>query len=308
MSSQEEQQQQLPIIDLNNEKQVVAQQIHDACLHYGFFYIINHSISEQLQEQVMNETKHFFNQSQSIKEQLHIKNSNHYRGYFSLAQELSQNIPDWKEGINFALDSYNQWPHTDQLPHFKHTVLQYMNELTVLGHKIMSALSLSLHLEENYFHYKFTDEPSCMLRMFHYPSDPNHLFDNGVERWGVPPHKDYGVLTILKQDEIGGLEVENRATGEWISAPPIPNTFVVNIGQCTERWTSGYYKATLHRARNLSDQSRYSLPFFFAPPDDCIIEPLQQFIENNNRNSELYKPISFGEFMLERERSNHPTV
>ncbi|MCB9233371.1 MAG: isopenicillin N synthase family oxygenase [Bacteroidia bacterium] len=150
----------------------------------------------------------------------------------------------------------NLFPAT--LPGFKSVVLSYMQTVTQLGHRLMEGLSLSLGLPDDYFFRHFTSDPLTLFRIFHYPPDSENPFPNA--QWGVGEHTDYGVLTILKQDSLGGLQVKTR-TG-WIEAPYLKNTFVCNIGDMLDRMTSGLYRSTPHRVKNRSGQDRFSFPFF----------------------------------------------
>jgi len=129
------------------------------------------------------------------------------------------------------------------------------------------------------------------------PSDPESKFEDGEERFGVGSHQDYGCLTLLKQDHVGGLEVFDRLTEPWIKAPPIEGTFVVNIGDMLERWTCGKYKAVPHRVKNISNEDRLSAPFFFDPNFECIVKPLEQFAQNEE-DKKKWPPIRYGDYIL----------
>ncbi len=111
-----------------------------------------------------------------------------------------------------------------------------------------------------------------LFRIFHYPSGPDP--GPSEESWGVGEHTDYGLLTILKQDDVGGLEV--KAAGGWIDAPPIPGSFVCNIGDMLDRMTRGLYRSTPHRVRtNTSGRDRLSFPFFFDPNFAAEVRPIE---------------------------------
>ena len=146
-------------------------------------------------------------------------------------------------------------------------MLEYIAALTELGHTLMRGLSLSLGLNETYFADHYTADPLTLFRIFHYPSVPKQQ-----DAWGVGEHTDYGLLTILKQDEVGGLQI--KSGGQWIDASPVPETFICNIGDMLERLTRGLYRSTPHRVRNVSQRSRYSFPFFFDPTFDAPMVPI----------------------------------
>jgi isopenicillin N synthase-like dioxygenase len=206
-----------------------------------------------------------------------------WRGYFPVGDELTSGKPDAKEGLYFGaelppddprvragtpLHGSNLFP--DEPPGFRETVLDYMAALTGLGHTLMTGLALSLGLEPAYFADRYTADPLTLFRIFHYPPTPDAP---GAEpQWGVGEHTDYGVLTILKQDDAGGLQVKSQS--QWIDAPPVPGAFVCNIGDMLDRMTRGLYRSTPHRVRNRSGRGRLSFPFFFDPNFDARIEPI----------------------------------
>jgi isopenicillin N synthase-like dioxygenase len=148
---------------------------------------------------------------------------------------------------------------------FRETVLAYLDAMTELGHALMLGIARSLELPPSYFAERYTADPLVLFRIFHYPPVPPRS-----DEWGVGEHTDYGVLTILKQDEVGGLQVKSH--GRWIEAPPVPGSFVCNIGDMLDRMTGGLYRSTPHRVLNTSGRDRYSFPFFFDPGFDARIE------------------------------------
>jgi isopenicillin N synthase-like dioxygenase len=153
------------------------------------------------------------------------------------------------------------------MPELAVAVRTFLAEAERAAHAIMAGIALSLGLDADYFHSRYTSRPTLLFRIFHYP--PSAAND---ARWGVGEHTDYGLLTLLAQDDAGGLQV-NTAHG-WLEVPPIPETLVCNIGDMLDRLTGGYYRSTPHRVRNTSGRERYSFPFFFDPAFDAEIEPL----------------------------------
>jgi isopenicillin N synthase-like dioxygenase len=134
----------------------------------------------------------------------------------------------------------------------------------------MEGIALSLGLDAAYFADRYTREPLTLFRIFNYPGDP--AAPDEEPRWGVGEHTDYGLLTILKQDDTGGLQV--KSGGGWIPAPPISGAFLCNIGDMLDRMTAGRYKSTPHRVQNVTRRDRLSFPFFFDPNFDATIEPI----------------------------------
>jgi len=146
-------------------------------------------------------------------------------------------------------------------------VLAYIDALTGLGQAVLRGVALSLGLEPDYFAAGYTASPTVLLRVFRYPAAPP-----GDSGWGVGEHTDYGLLTLLAQDVIGGLQV--RTPAGWIDAPPLAGAFVANIGDMLDRLTGGWYRSTPHRVRNASGRDRLSFPFFFDPAFTAEIPPL----------------------------------
>ena len=154
---------------------------------------------------------------------------------------------------------------------FRETVLEYLEAMTRLGHELMRGIALSLGLSETYFADRYTSDPLILFRIFNYPAQPSRPKEN--KSWGVGEHTDYGVLTILRQDSTGGLQVKSRSG--WIDAPPLPGSFVCNIGDMLDRMTGGLYRSTPHRVRNPGGQDRLSFPFFFDPNFNAEVKPIE---------------------------------
>lgn len=273
-----------PLISQSANQQRVAEEIGLTCRETGFFYISGHGISEELQAKLEAVSTEFF--SRPEKEKMNIRmelGGRAWRGYFPVGDELTSGKPDLKEGLYFGTELSKDHPKVqagvlmhgrnlfpDDLPEMRDVVLAYMDALTGLGHHLMRGLSLSLGLEENYFHRHYTHDPLTLFRIFHYP--PSRTPEE-QQQWGVGTHTDYGVLTILKQDEVGGLQV-STASG-WIDAPYIPGTFICNIGDMLEKITGGWYVSTPHRVLNTSGRGRFSFPFFFDPGFDVEVRPVK---------------------------------
>jgi len=146
-------------------------------------------------------------------------------------------------------------------------VLGYLDALTGLGQAVLRGVALSLGLDAEYFAAGYTASPTVLFRVFRYPAVPPE-----EASWGVGEHTDYGLLTLLAQDDAGGLQV--RTPNGWADAPPLPGTFVANIGDMLDRLTGGWYRSTPHRVRNTSGRDRLSYPFFLDPGFTDEIPPL----------------------------------
>jgi isopenicillin N synthase-like dioxygenase len=136
---------------------------------------------------------------------------------------------------------------------------------------LLSTIAVGLGLDADWFVRHLTADPTVLFRVFRYPDNADAAPD-GAGEWGVAEHTDYGLLTMLAQDDRGGLQVKSR-TG-WVDADPIPNSFVCNIGDMLERMTGGRYRSTPHRVRNTSGRERLSFPFFFDPSWNARVVPL----------------------------------
>lgn len=261
----------------------VAREIDRACRERGFFYVVGHGMSRRLIAELEALSRVFFAQDPARKLEIGMaRGGSAWRGYFPVGAELTSGRPDAKEGIYFGeelgdddprvaagvpLFGANQFP---EIPGFRRCVLDYMAALSGLGHTLVRGICLGLGLPGDTFAERYTADPLILFRIFHYPPLP--LAGGERDPWSVAEHTDYGLLTILGQDDVGGLEV--RSGDGWIEAPPVPDAFVCNIGDMLERVTSGRYRSTPHRVRNTSSRGRLSFPFFFDPAFDAEIRPI----------------------------------
>lgn len=276
---------QLPVIDISAlrtpgaDTTSVARQIDDACRVDGFFLVTNHGIEAQLASDLERTSKDFFALPDSTKSAIEMKRAGTaWRGWFPLAGEVTSGIPDKKEGLYFGteLDSSDPrvregWPlHGRNLfPEYpkemKDLVLRWMNEVKLLGSDLLRGVAMGLEIDGDWFAHNLTADPTILFRIFFYPPAEDL-------EWGVGEHTDYGLITLLWQDDCGGLEV--FSAGEWLAAEPIPNAFVCNIGDMLERLTNGLYRSTPHRVRNVSGRNRLSFPLFYDPSWDAHVVPL----------------------------------
>ena len=273
----------IPVIDLSpylsgdtEAKKTVAWEVHKASRETGFFYIRNHGVPFERMEQHLELARMFFDLPAKEKNRVHINKSTCNRGYEPIAaQTLDEGSPpDLKEGFLIGNDldenhpyvkqevpntGSNQWP--EQPEGFKDSFNEYVDMMRDLGRTLAKVLALSLDLTEAYFDEGLT-EPVMVGRLLHYPSQDSEIVANQL---GAGAHTDWGMLTMLLQDDIGGLEVQN-SEGDWISAPPKESTFVVNLGEMMRVFTNGIYRSNMHRVvNNQSGKSRYSCPTFFDP-------------------------------------------
>ena len=278
----------LPLIDLRAAPDEVARGIGEACRAHGFFYVVGHSIDESLAQRLEASSHRFFALPQEAKARYAMPlGGRAWRGWFPLGGELTSGRPDWKEGLYLGteldeahprvaagvpLHGPNLIPGDDVLPGFRRTILDWMAAVTALGHRVMQGIARSLDLPADYFARRYTADPLILFRIFNYPSRP---IPAGLDvRDGVGEHTDYGLLTLLRQDAVSGLQVHTREG--WIEAPPVPESFVCNIGDMLDRMTGGLYRSTPHRVRlNASGRDRLSFPLFFDPDMESRIEPIR---------------------------------
>ena len=302
----------LPIIDFapfesgGHFRGHVAAQIDWAASEFGFFYIVGHRVDLSAIERLIGLSRTFFQQPPEAKAQLHMSRGGRaWRGYFPVGGELTSGRPDLKEGLYFGeeladadarvragipLHGANLFP---DLPGFRDAVLDYMTELTGLGHHLMSAIARGLHLNDHYFFDRFTGNPTRLFRIFNYPA--------GGKGAGVGEHTDYGLLTLLYQDEVGGLQVKHRDT--WIDVPYVPGSFVINIGDMMQYWTNDRWISTIHRVvnpprdKNVGSR-RQSIVFFHSPNEHTLISCLDGC--SSAANPPKYPPILAGEHLRQK--------
>lgn len=261
----------------------VGRAIRAACIEVGFFYVHDHGVAPELRAVAFREAALFFALPQEIKAEIHVTKLSKFRGFTGLFEERHDSAADYYEAhevLDFgrdipaddpayhaaeALYGPNVWP--PGRPEFRQAIEAYYEALLGLSAVLLRGFALALELDEAFFLDKF-DRSAAALRCLHYPSS-----DAPPDQFGVGAHTDYECYTILAQDDRGGLEVCNAA-GDWIAAPPIPDTFVINIGDLMARWTNDLFASTLHRAANRSGKDRYSMPFFVGPNGNAEVAAL----------------------------------
>ena len=271
----------LPIIDVSalrggdaDARRAVGREFRRACLDLGFMYVVGHGVDRALRADVLAQSAAFFAISDEKKLAIDMSLSPYNRGYEPLGGQTLEDgaPPDLKEGFyigeEISLDHArlregsfnlgpNQWPAN--LPGFETTMMTYYAEMLALGETLMRGIALSLGLEEDYF-ADFCRDPLTALKLLHYPPQPANP-DPGEKGCGA--HTDFGGITMLMQDDNGGLQVLGK-DGRWLHAPPVPDAYVVNLADMISRWTNDMYRSTLHRVINVSGKERYSVPFFFS--------------------------------------------
>jgi len=310
--------QRLPIIDFGLPLPELAGLINQACRQVGFMYLVNHNVRTTLMDEAFRLTQSFFALSLDQKNKLGMaKSRNGIRGYFSIGEEnlgdKNKKHGDQKEGFDIGRDDlcvndedlkcplvdFNQWPTIEcneyndfSSEEFRRGILAYRSAVLAMAGKLMIAFALGLKLPSDFFTLK-AKKPMTTLRLLHYP--PQSPKDANTAGCGA--HTDYGFFTILNQDHIGGLQVRN-VENAWISAPPVPGAFVINVGDMMSRWTNGEYASTVHRVINTTGKERYSLPFFVNPDVDTTVECVPTCLHEDREP--LHMPEKSDAILLER--------
>ena len=274
--------------------------------------MVNHGVEAALIAEAFMQSHHFFGLPLADKQALAIEKIGGNRGYSGLFHEALDpaQAPDMKEAFNIGLDfapddpelvagkpfrSLNAWP---ELSGFRKTALAYYNACATLGARLHRAFARDLGLKPDFFADKF-DRPMATLRLLHYPVSPK----SAAASTGAGEHTDYGNLTLLATDDVGGLEVRTRA-GQWIAAPVVPGTFIVNIGDCLMRWTNDVYVSTPHRVINRSARERYSIAFFYDPNPDAMVETILSCVGKGEVTR--YAPILAANYLKMRLDASKP--
>jgi isopenicillin N synthase-like dioxygenase len=281
----------LPVIDLapifGSDPAATAQmaaELRAACTQVGFFYLRNHRVPRTVIDAAFAAAHGYFALDAGTKERNHVSRSRNNRGYaalleentdpnargdlhesFDIALELGEDDPDVRAGKR--LYGPNQWPAGQ--PDFRAALLAYHGAMLALSGHLLHAFAHALDLDPGYFDGHFT-KPLATLRVLHYPPQTGPIDERQI---GIGAHSDYECFTILAQDRVAALQVLNT-DGQWVQAPPLEDCFVVNIGDQMARWTNDRFASTVHRAINRSGLERYSIPFFFGPDYDTVVEAL----------------------------------
>lgn len=305
---------QIPVIDITplierGEIDQVARAIFEAAMGTGFFYICGHGIDPHLIKQAQNVASDFFDQPEAIKASITVDQNQ--RGWmatgmaklegakthdlkevFFWGTEIAQNDPD----LGKPLIAANRWPE-ETWPRLRKELTPYYDAVCETGDKLLAALAHSLGQPTDFFKAKY-EKPLARGQLVYYPVST--IGDESEQRFGVAPHTDFGMLTLLLQDDNGGLQVRDKS-GEWIEAPPIPGTIVCNIGDLLQRWSNDRFVSTLHRVINRSGNKRYSIPVFYDPNTDAVVDPRDLGVSDIEAK---YAPVKAGEHIAGRNRKN----
>jgi isopenicillin N synthase-like dioxygenase len=282
----------------------------------GFVYLSGHGVPDSSVLAVREQSRRFH--ALPLEEKLKLRLDRNFRGYIPIntstivtSSVAKVEKPNQSESLMLMhevaaddpaalagepLQGPNQWPREDLVPGFRSTMENYVTEMTGLAHLMIGLIARALGADRAALMRHF-EKPTTFLRLLHYPPQPEEA---GL--FGSAPHTDYGFITLLAQDDVGGLEVRNKA-GDWIAAPPLPGTFVMNVGDILARWSNGVFVSTPHRVINRSGRERYSQPFFFDPAMTSLIEAFPSCVEEGAVPK--YPPVLYGDYLMERIDRNY---
>lgn len=298
----------VPVIDIKplrdgSDPTGVAEALHRASREVGFLYVSNHGIADGLIDATRAIALEFFRQEEHVKREIAV--SDKHRGFLAQGGARMQTgaKADLKESFIFGhedengvtledhpLRGANRWP--DFMPALQQQAMAYFRAAHDVAHHLMRGFALGLDRPDDFF-LKTEAAPMSRASFVYYPPQDAAM---GADQFGVGPHTDFGVLTVLCQDDVGGLQVQDTH-GDWVAAPPIPGTLVVNVGDLLARWTNDEYRSTPHRVVNSSGRERLSLVLAYDPEPDTMIDPRQIF---GNDIDTAYEPITCGDYLVRR--------
>ncbi|KAI4386673.1 hypothetical protein MLD38_004586 [Melastoma candidum] len=297
----------------------VVRSLDQACREAGFFYVKGHGIPESLIKDVRALSHQFFELSYEEKLKIKMTPAAGYRGYQRLGENVTKGVPDMHEAIDCyrevkqgmygdlgkPMEGCNQWPDTpaDLKPVFE----EYVSLCTDLSKKIMRGIALALGGSPYEFEGERAGDPFWVLRIIGYPgASKENGHDSKENDVGCGAHTDYGLLTLVNQDDsITALQVRNLS-GEWISAVPVPGTFVCNIGDMLKIWSNGLYDSTLHRVINKSPVYRVCVAYFYEPNFDVGVEPLELCVKRTGGSKKFGRAV-YGEHLVGKVQTNFVT-
>lgn len=317
-----------PFLDGTNQK-LVAEAILSSFKNTGFVYLTNHGFSEKDVQAMFTWSKKFFSLPLETKMLApHPASGTHHRGYSppgleKVAQHLYETsdltknrakAQDVKESFESGREEDevmpNIWLPDGVLPGFKEACLDFFWKIFELQQEILRALAVGFGLPSDYF-VKFHTKPDNQLRLLRYPSVPfRSLETNEITR--IDGHSDAGSITILFQDDVGGLEVEDpNNSGSFTPVPPIPGSIVVNAGDFLMRWSNDTIRSTVHRVRAPPNATaadgmvpeRYSIPYFCCPDFSTVVDAIPGTWSADR--PKRYEPISAAEYVMKRLAANY---
>lgn len=291
----------LPLIDLAAvSPAAAARTIDEALVRDGFFAVAGHGVQAEVVAAAFDASQRFFALAEADKRRWHIDGWPLKRGFDPIGwQSLDPGMPpDVKESFYLGVEAIgpNQWPDEARVPGFRAALTAYSAAMEALARRLMALFEAAIGLPAGHFD-GFMRQPTCTTRLLHYPPQPAQAAPGQI---GCGAHTDWGALTLLAQDDAGGLQVQ-RADGGWLDVPPQPGVFVVNVGDMMQRWTNDRWRSTVHRVINRhSGRDRCSIAYFFDLDAEAVITPLAAC--TSAERPPRYAPITAGEHLVEMYR------
>ncbi|KMZ72203.1 2-oxoglutarate (2OG) and Fe(II)-dependent oxygenase superfamilyprotein [Zostera marina] len=292
----------------------VVAMLDEACRGVGFFYLKGHGVPDSLVRDVRDSTRSFFRLQDEEKLKIKLTSKSGFRGYQLIKENITKGLPDLHEAIDLykeiepgmygqlgtTLVGSNQWPENPT--RMKSVMEKYVDLLKEVSRKIMRGIALALGGPVDTFEQEqMAGDQFWVMRLIGYPGSNSN--SKNTDSVGCGAHTDYGLLTLVNQDESSSaLEVKNQ-NDEWISAVPIPGTFVCNIGDMLQVWSNGEYRSTVHRVIVDSPKYRVSVPFFYEPNFDAAVEPLE-FCKSRNGGVARFEKVVYGEHLVRKVLTN----
>jgi len=329
---------QVPIVDFSaftrddateEERKRTAAEIIDAFKNVGFLYLSGHGVSDDLVNETFNWSSKLFALPYETKMLApHPPDGAYHRGYSGVGKEkvvqidpikekgavTSRKVPDVKESYEIGNETdtklLNIWLPEDALPGFRPFMTKFYARMTLLARQLLLALGVGLSLPDQEFLLKAHTQERYQLRLLHYPPVPMKDLRQG-EKERIAAHTDFGTLTFLFQDSVGGLEVASPTDpATFLPVTPIPGTIVINVGDMLQRWTNDTFRSTMHRVRapppaegeGDTTMPRYSIPFFISPDDQTIVSCLPGC---EGETGAKYEPVNSREWSDARLRATY---
>ncbi|XP_038695363.1 2-oxoglutarate-Fe(II) type oxidoreductase hxnY-like isoform X2 [Tripterygium wilfordii] len=309
----------LNCIDLtSSDIQHSVSSLKQACLDCGFFYVVNHGISQEFMDEVFVQSRKFF--ELGLEEKMKVLRNHKHRGYTPTLDEIldpdNQVHGDYKEGYYIGIEKPegdpeadkpfygpNVWPAADLLSGWRQTMERYHGEALEVARKVARIIALALDLDVDFFDKaEMLGNPISIMRLLHYEGK---VSDPAKGLYGAGAHSDYGLITLLVTDDIYGLQICKNKDAKpqvWEYVAPLKGSFIVNLGDMLERWSNGIFKSTLHRVLG-NGQERYSIAYFVEPSHDCLVECLPTC--KSEENPAKFPPIKCGAYLSQRYTDTH---
>lgn len=301
-----------------------ARAIDDTLRSTGFLLVSGHGVAADVRDEYFAAMREFFALPDAVKNQIAIGKSEFHRGYVGFATETLEGAlageddsvgealaGDMKETLDTGIEcgpdhaefiagtplhGPNQWP---ELPGFREAVEAYRSASIEAARRMQRALAMALDLDSEFFVGQ-PGETMYHLRMIHYP--PMDRLTPEPGQLGCGAHTDYGTVTLLADDGVGGLQVRERS-GEWIDVKVPDDQLVVNLGDLMAIWTNDRWVSNPHRVVNPPGVDRYSSPLFVTPPFHLRIETLETCLEHGE--APRHEPMVSGPYLLSRFDGTH---